>query len=85
MIGLTGTPEEIAAATRAYGVYFEFGSSADGGASGGDIQHTSITFLIGPDGQAVSIFRHNTDPEVMAASIRAALSRDPGSDPAALR
>lgn len=73
LVGLTGTPAEIEAATRAYGVYYEFGNGADGSASGGDIQHTSNTFLIGPDGQAVSIFRHNTDPEEMAAVMRAAI------------
>jgi protein SCO1/2 len=74
LIGLTGTAAEIEAATRAYGVYFELGNSADGDASGGDIQHTSNTFLIGPDGGALTIFRHNTDPEEMAAAIRAVIA-----------
>ena len=65
LIGLTGTPAEIEAATRAYGVFFERSENSDGG----EIQHTSNTFLIGPDGQALSIFRHNTPPEEMAAVI----------------
>ncbi len=84
LIGLTGTQAEIEAATRAYGVYFEFGNSADGTASGGEIQHTSNTFLIGPDGKAVAIFRHDTDPEEMAAAIRAALAKNEARDTTAL-
>ena len=84
LIGLTGTAAEIEAATRAYGVYFEFGDSADEISSGGDIQHTSNTFLIGPDGQALAIFPHNTDPEEIAAAIHAAITRDERSNPPGL-
>lgn len=84
LIGLTGTEAEIEAATQAYGVYYEFGNSADEIASAGDIQHTSNTFLIGPDGQALAIFPHNTDPEKIAAAIHAAISRDERSNPPGL-
>lgn len=82
-IGLTGTREEIEAATRAYGVFFEQDENP-GGSVGGGIHHTSNTFLIGPDGLALSIFRHNTPAEEMAAVIRENLQKSRDQNTAAL-
>jgi protein SCO1/2 len=73
LIGLTGSDEEIEAATKAYGVYFELAKNEKEG-SGREIHHTSNTFFLGPDGNAISIFRHNTEPEEMAGVMRSALA-----------
>lgn len=79
LIGLTGTTEEIEAATNAYGVYYEVAKEEGGTEPTGEIQHTSNTFFLGPEGGARAIFRHNTNPEEMASVIRSRLAADANS------
>ena len=68
-IGLTGTPEQTAAAAEAYRVYYKKAPSAvDGGAYLMD--HSSYTYLMGPDGGFLENFAPGTDPEDMALRIR---------------
>ncbi len=66
-VGLTGTPEEIAAAARAYRVYYQ---KAPG--SGEDdyfMDHSAIVFLMGPKGQYISHFSPGTTADVMASRL----------------
>ncbi len=63
MIGLTGTPEQIRQAARAYRVFY---ARADGT----DLyDHSSVVYLMGPDGAYVASFNHATPPERIAASL----------------
>jgi cytochrome oxidase Cu insertion factor (SCO1/SenC/PrrC family) len=69
LVGLTGTPEEIANAARAYRVYF--GKSKE---TGGDVMdylmdHSSIVFLMDPNGRYITHFTHAMQPEKMAAAL----------------
>ncbi|MBI1207622.1 MAG: redoxin domain-containing protein [Azospirillum sp.] len=71
LIGLTGSAAEIAAAARAYRVYYAR-------PPGGDDQtylmdHSSFVYLMGPDGQFLTAFPSGVDPEKMAAGIKARL------------
>ena len=67
--GLTGSPDQIKAAARAYGVYFA--RARDTGATTDYLMdHSSIVFLIGPDGGYVTHFRGGTSPEDRARQIR---------------
>lgn len=68
-VGLTGPPERVAAAARAYRVYH---AKARDGAAGDDylVDHSSIVFLMDPDGRYVTHFTHATPPEKMAAALR---------------
>jgi protein SCO1/2 len=70
LIGLGGSAEAIAAAAKAYRVYY-----ARGGGSGADylMDHSGFVYLIGRDGAYVAHFRPGTPPEQIAARIRAAL------------
>ncbi|MCH7550831.1 MAG: SCO family protein [Proteobacteria bacterium] len=70
MIGLTGTPEQTAAALKAYKVF-----SAKAPVEGGDagdylMDHTSIIYLMGPDGAYKTHFSHGAGAEDMAKGIR---------------
>jgi protein SCO1/2 len=68
LIGLTGRPEEIRAAAKAYRVYYE--KVEDDSTSGGyTMDHTSIVYLMGPDGEYVDHFSTGTSPEAMAKGI----------------
>lgn len=71
LIGLTGTPQQIAQAARAYRVYYA--KVRPPNASDYLMDHSSFTYLVGPDGRVRQLFRPETPPESMAAAIRAQL------------
>ncbi len=78
LTGLTGSPAEIAAATRSYGVIFERDGDEEGSESADySLRHTALTYLIGPDGKGVAIFDHDSDPVETAAEILALLEQGP--------
>lgn len=72
MVGLTGSPEQIDAAAKAYRVYYrkveDPGSSADY-----TMDHSSIIYLMGPDGRFIDFFSANATPEDIEDGIRKAL------------
>ena len=70
--GLTGTPEEIAAAARAYRVYFK--KVPVEGALGYTMDHSAFVYLMGPDGRLEAFFTHETKGEAMAKKIRGFLA-----------
>lgn len=73
LVALTGTPEQVAAAAKAYRVYFA--KVEQEGAEPGPylMDHTSITYLMGPDGAYIRHFGHNVSAERMAEQLDAAL------------
>jgi len=67
LIALTGTPEQVAEAAKAYRVYYAKGQS-----TGGDdylMDHTAFIYLMGRDGKYLSHFSPGTTAEQMAAAI----------------
>lgn len=90
LLGLTGTRQQVRAAARAYRAhYFKFypmpakhepGKTDGAGAGDGDVYfmaHPTATFLMGPEGEFLRKFVHETSPEAMAAGIRAYLKDAP--------
>lgn len=71
-IGLTGTPEEIAAAARAYRVYYA--KAKDSGTTDYLMDHSSIIYLMGKDGEFLKHFPYGTDANAMTDGIRQAVS-----------
>ena len=67
MIGLTGTPEQVAQAARAYRVYYRKATSES--ATDYLMDHSSIVYLMGRDGRFLTHFSLGTTPEDMAKSI----------------
>jgi protein SCO1 len=65
LIGLTGTPAEIAAVTKAYRVYVQKVPDPKSTA-GYTIDHSSIIYVMGPDGAYRTHFTHATSADVMA-------------------
>jgi cytochrome oxidase Cu insertion factor (SCO1/SenC/PrrC family) len=68
MIGLTGTPEQVANVAKAYRVFYEK-TANDGGAAGYGMNHTSIIYLMGPDGEYITHFTPTTDVDAMAEKL----------------
>ncbi|MCX8100192.1 MAG: SCO family protein [Geminicoccaceae bacterium] len=64
LIGLTGTVEEIEAVKRAWRVYARKSEES----RGADylVDHSTFTYLMGPDGRYLAHFGHGTSPEQMA-------------------
>ncbi len=69
LIALTGTPEQIAQAAKAYRVYYEKGKSTDGNPNDYLMDHTGFIYLMGRDGKYLSHFPPGTTAEQMAAAI----------------
>jgi cytochrome oxidase Cu insertion factor (SCO1/SenC/PrrC family) len=76
LIGLTGTAEEVAATAKAYRVYY---AKAGNTPSETDylMDHSSIIYLMGPDGHFVKHMPYTTDAAKLTADIKQALSSSP--------
>lgn len=65
LVGLTGTPAEIEAVVKAYRVYVRKVSDPKSTA-GYTIDHTSLIYVMGPDGAYRTHFTHTTNADAMA-------------------
>ncbi len=63
MVALTGTPEQVAAAARAYRVYYK---KQDGDPDYYLVDHSTFTYLALPGIGVVDFFRRDDSPEVVA-------------------
>jgi len=83
LLGLTGTPEQIAAAAKSYRVYYaktwEPGTDRDAAAADYLMNHSTFVYLIGPDGVLRVLFRRGTSATDMAGRIRQAIEAESGS------
>jgi protein SCO1/2 len=68
MVGLTGTPEQIAKVAKAYRVFYQKAS----GATGGDylMDHTLLIYLMDGEGKYLANFTASATPDDIAAKIR---------------
>jgi protein SCO1/2 len=71
LIGLTGSAEQVAQAARAYRVYYAKVAPRD--TTGYLMDHSSFIYFVGPDGRVRSLFRPETAPEAIAATVTAQL------------
>ena len=62
---LSGSQEQIAKAAREYRVYFAKHATADGY----DMDHSSIIYVMSPDGAFVTSFSHQSTPAQIAARL----------------
>ncbi|MDJ0513204.1 MAG: SCO family protein [Methyloceanibacter sp.] len=68
-VGLTGSPEAIAKAAKAYRVtYQKF--QEEGAGENYSVDHSALVYLMGPDGKFVTHFPYGTSPEKMAETLR---------------
>jgi cytochrome oxidase Cu insertion factor (SCO1/SenC/PrrC family) len=73
LMGLTGSPEEIAAAAKAYRVYY----SKVPNSSAPDtylMDHSTITYLMDPQGKFLKHFSYSTDSASLAKALEQALA-----------
>jgi protein SCO1/2 len=74
ILGLTGTPEQIAAVTKNYRVYYAKAPSE----SAGDylMDHSSFAYLMAPDGSFIDVFPLEKQAADIAFTIRRVTSMD---------
>lgn len=71
IIGLTGTPEDVAQAAKAYRVYFRKAKPSEGAAeSDYTMDHSAFTYLMDGNGEYLTHFNFGVTPEKMAETIR---------------
>lgn len=71
ILGLTGTPEVIAATARQYGASYR---KQDTGSAGGYVvDHSSSTYVVDPSGKLVATLQHGSAPAEVVKAIRAAM------------
>ncbi len=66
MIGLTGSPEQIKAASQAYKTYYKVGEVEDDFYL---IDHSTFTYLVFPEEGFIEFFRRDATPEQMADQV----------------
>ena len=67
MVALTGSQEQVAAAAKAYRVFYA--KVEDGDASEYLMDHSSFIYLMGTDGEYLAHFAHNSLPDDIAAAL----------------
>jgi len=70
IVGLTGNGQAVAAAARAYRVYYRRRPLQGGGYA---MDHSSTVYLMGPDGKFLANYDQTMDPGALAAALRAYL------------
>lgn len=74
LVGLTGTPEQVAAAARAYRVYYAKVPVKDAGPENYTMDHSSFLYLMGPDGSFRGVYPAGTKPEAIADDLKKRLA-----------
>ncbi|WP_270725162.1 SCO family protein [Shimia sp. Alg240-R146] len=69
MIGLTGSAEQVKAASQAYRTYYKKQTPEDGDEEFYLVDHSTFTYLTLPGHGFVEYFRRDTTPEDMAKSV----------------
>lgn len=73
VVGLTGSPEQVARAARAYRAFYQ--KSGDG--PDYMVDHSTITYLMTPRGQFACVIPYGASPEQIAAKITSAMKLGP--------
>jgi protein SCO1/2 len=70
VVGLTGTPEQTAAAAKAYRVYYR----KVGDDPGYSVDHSTAVYLMDPKGRFVTVLPYSVPPEEIARQIKNAMT-----------
>ena len=70
IVGLTGTPEQVAQVAKSYRAFYARVEDEGGDEDSYLVDHSAYIYLMGPEGEYRSMFSHGTAPEDLAESIR---------------
>ena len=67
LLGLTGTPDEIAKAAKEFAIYYQKGkANAQGGYL---VNHSTQAYLMGRKGQPIALIPVDKDPQAVAGEL----------------
>lgn len=66
LLGLTGTPEQVATAAKAFAAYYARGEDTAGGYL---MDHSRIAYLMDPDGKPLAMLPVDKEPDAVAAEL----------------
>lgn len=66
LLGLTGTPDQVAQAAKAFAAYYRKGNDTPGGYL---MDHSRIAYLMDPDGKPIAMLPIDQNPEAVAADL----------------
>jgi protein SCO1 len=72
IIGLTGTPAQIAATAKAFKVFYQKGEPVEGKSGGGGgylVDHSNIVYLFGPKGEPLATLPVDLGADAVAAEL----------------
>lgn len=72
VIGLTGTPDQVAAVAKAYRVYY----AKEGEGETYLVNHTSLIYLMNPKGEFASVLAYGLTPQETLNQIRKAMAQN---------
>ena len=72
IVGLTGSPEQVAQVARQYGIRY-MKQKSEGGAPY-SIDHSSISYVIGRDGKLAAALPHGSTPQILVDTLRMLLA-----------
>ena len=67
LVGLTGTPEQVAAAAKAFAIYYQKGEVSEGG--GYLMDHSRNTYLMGRKGEPIALLPVEKSADEVAAEL----------------
>ncbi|MEB8388961.1 SCO family protein [Rhodobacteraceae bacterium KMM 6894] len=70
MLGLTGSPEQVKAASKAYRTYYKAQEPEEGAEDYYLVDHSTFTYLTLPDHGFVEFFRRDISAEAMAETVQ---------------
>lgn len=70
MVGLTGTPEQLKAASQTYRTYFKKQEPEEGNEQFYLVDHSTFTYLVFPDEGFIEFFKRDTTPEALADGVQ---------------
>ena len=73
MVGLTGTPEQLKTIAKEYRVYYAKVPAKDGDANSYLMNHSSVMYLMDPDGHFKTHFSAADDSKTLAAKLKTIL------------
>lgn len=73
LVAMTGTADQIKQVAKAYRVYYAKSGENKEDPEDYLMDHSAITYLVGPDGKFITHFSHGADADAMAARIREVL------------
>lgn len=68
MVGLTGTPAQIAAVAKEFAIYYQAQPPAENGAY--TVDHSRVAYLLDRQGKPLAILRHDGTPDQIADDIQ---------------